>query len=143
MLPKLANPPCFVAVCGGQRLVLQKLTELCRLQASPGTPGAWPPLGGGHRRRGRHRLEDIYMLPQNDLAIVGLAIVAVKVPKTGELHVRIYSRRRDGTELTIRRWECPTGRPTPAQCDEMAATLGGEFVATMVAATGVQGVLLD
>jgi hypothetical protein len=83
------------------------------------------------------------MLPANDLTVVGLAIVAVRVPKTNELHVRIYSRRKDGTELTIRRWECPQGRPTPTQCDEMAATLGGEFVATMVAATGIQGVLMD
>lgn len=81
------------------------------------------------------------MKPENDLTVFGMRIVAVRVPRTGALHVRIECERPNSGSIVIGRWECPSGRPTPAQCDEMAATLGGEFVSTMVVATGIQGVL--
>lgn len=81
------------------------------------------------------------MKEDNNLHVFGIQVIATKRRRDGSAAIRLAIEDSNQEWHTLKAWECPSGRPTPDQSEDIAAAVGCELVANMVTLLGVQGVL--
>ncbi len=80
------------------------------------------------------------MKPENLPKLETGLTVVVRQNHLGSV-IRLWVLMADGTRHTLKKWDCPSGQPTPDQLRDVLAALTDDVGQAVIGCVGVQGVL--